>query len=77
MEIIKEKYFEDEDGYKKETTYKSGLKEKILLEPSQKYIDKKIGPRTEAVERQREKEEENEEINSEFEEWKREKFGKK
>lgn len=56
MEIVKEKYFEDEDGYKKETVYRSGLKERILLEPSQKYIDEKIGPRIEAGERQRAKE---------------------
>ena len=77
MEIIKEKYFEDEDGYKKETTYKSGLKEKILLEPSQKYIDEKIGPRTEAVERQREEEEKRKGIEEKFEKWKKEKFEEK
>ncbi len=54
MEIDREKYYEDEEGYKKETIFRSGLKETIHLECSPKYIRKVIRPQIDASNRQRE-----------------------
>jgi len=55
-EIIEEKEWEDEDGHKKEITHQNRLKTKLLLEPSQQYIDTKLKPRQQHMEERRKRE---------------------
>jgi len=43
-EIVDFKEWEDEDGRKQEITHQNKLKTKLLLEPSQEYINTKLKP---------------------------------
>ena len=87
MDVTEEEYYEDEDGYKRKRrirvergsgTHKDRFVEEIThLECSPQFINDVVSPRVEAVIKQREREAEGEEINRQFEEWKKEKFGQK
>ena len=86
MDITKEKYFEDEQGYKKkrkirikrgDKTHEDKFLEEIThLECSPQFITEQVNPRIEVSNRYREAEARYEEIQEKFEEWKKEKFDK-
>jgi len=87
VEIVEEEYFEDADGTKKrrkiriekgDKTHKDKFIEEIThLECSQQFINNVIKPRNEVSKRYRDAEEQAMKIEKEFQEWKKEKFGKK
>jgi len=52
-EIVDFKEWEDEDGRKQEITHQNKLKTRLLLEPSQKYINIKLKPMQERAEKRK------------------------